>query len=116
MSRLNVTAALRSLGGNSKLYLKVIVKFISGYENSAETVSKHIAAGEMEEAERLAHTVKGLAATIGAEDLSKQWAIIETGCREGKSYDELAPNLADLAQELSSTIAHCRNVDSELGL
>ncbi|MHC4984149.1 MAG: 7TM diverse intracellular signaling domain-containing protein, partial [Planctomycetota bacterium] len=66
---INVSAALERVGGNRKLLRRLLVKFASTYQRTAGEVSAALDAGDGEGASRLAHTVKGLAGNIGAEEV-----------------------------------------------
>ena len=66
---LDTEDGLRRVGGNRKLYREILVKFIRDFRDSKEEIGKLVAEGDVETAERLAHTVKGVAGSIGAGEL-----------------------------------------------
>jgi HPt (histidine-containing phosphotransfer) domain-containing protein len=66
---INVSAALERVGGNRKLLRRLLIKFASTYKRAAREVTEALDAGDGEGASRLAHTVKGLAGNIGAEEV-----------------------------------------------
>lgn len=57
-------AALRRVNGKAGLLRKLIVNFAESYAGVARELSRMIASGEMAEARRLAHTLKGVAGSL----------------------------------------------------
>ena len=57
--------------GSEDIYLIVLEKFISNQGKAAQTIADALAANDSKAAARLVHTLKGLAATIGAGKLSE---------------------------------------------
>jgi len=67
---LDVASALLRLGGNERLLLSVAAEFTRDYADSAVTLERLIKKGNLDEARRLAHTIKGVAGNIAADALS----------------------------------------------
>ncbi|MDP3815274.1 Hpt domain-containing protein, partial [Pseudomonas sp.] len=63
-----------------------------------------MACGETEHAERLAHSLKGLAGNLGAADLAAQAANLESALKDAR-HDELDAVLAELEQSLGALVA-----------
>ncbi len=63
---LDTAGGLRRAGNNRKLYRQMLDRFASDYADYGQTFAGHFANAQWEEAERLAHTLKGLAGTLGA--------------------------------------------------
>lgn len=63
--------AIQNLGGLESLYNKYLAKFRSGYSATADEISAAIQSNNLGEAHRLAHSVKGLAATLGLLPLAE---------------------------------------------
>lgn len=105
----NVPLALRQLGNNVKLYNKLLDQFQKSYASAAQDIAENVAGGDYETAERSAHTIKGLAGSLGATALQEVSAKLEKTCREqiqGAAYDEA---LAAFAKELGAAIAAIRS-------
>ncbi|MBF0528856.1 MAG: response regulator, partial [Deltaproteobacteria bacterium] len=66
---LDAKTGLKRVGGNIKLYLKLLKKFYTEYPNSAKEIQQALTVGDLELAQRQAHTVKGVAGNIGLQDL-----------------------------------------------
>ena len=105
----NVPLALRQLGNNIKLYDKLLDRFQSSYESAAADIAANVASGDYETAERSAHTIKGLAGSLGATALQETSARLEKICREQIKGGEFDEALAAFGQELSAAVAGIRS-------
>ena len=103
MPGLDTVAALRRIGGNRKLYLDLLEMFRTSYAAAAGEVRRLVAAGDFEGAERLAHTVKGVAGNIGADGVAEAARDAETACRE-RRLPQLEAFLPRLAAEIAQVI------------
>ncbi|SHN54873.1 Hpt domain-containing protein [Desulfovibrio litoralis] len=114
MSTLNIDAALKSLGGNKKLLNKVMIKFIDGYEQADKVLLEHLTKGEIAEAERYTHTLKGLAGTIGADDFREQLTTLEAALHAGQSIDDSVTMAKNISPILKQVIEDCRSISQTL--
>jgi HPt (histidine-containing phosphotransfer) domain-containing protein len=64
------------------VYLKVLKGFFTDYRESAATLRADLEAGRLEAAKRAAHTIKGVAGTIGAAALFGAAGALEAALRE----------------------------------
>ncbi len=104
----NVPLALRQLGNNVKLYTKLLDQFQKSYATAPQDIADSVAAGDYETAERSAHSIKGLAGSLGVTPLQEVSAKLEKTCRDqipGAEYEE---TLAAFARELNAAIAAIR--------
>ena len=69
--------ALRRLGGNEKLAAKMLVRFRETQSDVAARIGEAITRGDPDGAMREAHTLKGLAGNIGADDVAGMAAKLE---------------------------------------
>ena len=102
---LDAPAALARLEDNQVQYARLLSRFA---ENQAEAVirlEQAIAENDLAQAQRLIHTLRGLAATIGANQLSKTAAELEDLIKQAVEQPE------NFGPELDS---HCRKVDAAL--
>lgn len=97
---LNKVEALRRLGGNQKLYLKLLRQFHAQHATDDKEILCNLNSGEYEIAERMAHTLKGLAGNLGAGNLQSQAARLELAL----SRQDL-PEAYDLLPEFSLALA-----------
>jgi signal transduction histidine kinase/DNA-binding response OmpR family regulator/HPt (histidine-containing phosphotransfer) domain-containing protein len=99
---LDVQGALKRLGGRRQLYGNVLRKFESEFPKVDAIIARHIACGEMEAASRMAHTIKGTAAAIGAVNLSQVAGELETAIRD--NFPEIDDQLGGFKSELDKTL------------
>jgi polar amino acid transport system substrate-binding protein len=99
---INSRAALERIGGNQRIYCSILRKFASEHTNAAEEIRSLLAQDERRSAERLAHTLKGMAGAIGAEDLQETARLLEDGIRR---HAALAPLLGAVEEQLRQTAA-----------
>ncbi|MCB2189652.1 MAG: Hpt domain-containing protein, partial [Deltaproteobacteria bacterium] len=88
---------LARVGGNAKLYQSLLIKLREGYAGAPAEVAGHLAAGRREEAQRLAHSLKGVAGNVGAGELQAAAAALEAAVREERAAD-YEPLVADLGR------------------
>jgi two-component system sensor histidine kinase/response regulator len=81
MDGLDTADGLRRVGGNTKLFHSLLKQFIEGQSEAADRIAESLRAGERKVAERLAHTVKGVAGNIGAKAVQAAAAELEKALR-----------------------------------
>ena len=72
-----VEAALARFGGNRAMYRTVLVRLYQTYKTATQTLRRELEQGEMDKVERTARVLKGLAASVGRQDLSDAAAVLE---------------------------------------
>ncbi|MCY2992917.1 MAG: response regulator [Planctomycetota bacterium] len=100
----NIPAALVRTNGKPKLLRKLILRFRDTYSQAAQDLRKLVAEGGLEEAERLAHSLKGVAGTLEARDVLQAAAAVEQAFREGRTA-AIADLIAALDRALTPAIA-----------
>jgi len=90
----DVATALQQLGGIEKLYLSVISKFAATYQNLPDTIQADLEKGDLAKVQREAHTVKGLAGTLGHGALREAAMQLE--------HSAAAGNAAECVQKLAA--------------
>ncbi|WP_341675709.1 ATP-binding protein [Niveibacterium sp. SC-1] len=80
---LDVSLGLSRMLDHRQTYEEVLRNFASGQASAVQAMHDALEAGDQETTERLAHTLKGLAATIGARKLAAQCRSIEIALRDG---------------------------------
>ncbi len=78
----DVPVGLSRVNNNKKLYRKLLIKFHEENQNIMERFNTALDTGDQELAVRLAHTVKGVAGTIGATTLQKRGAALEAAFKK----------------------------------
>ncbi|MDR2161684.1 MAG: Hpt domain-containing protein [Desulfovibrio sp.] len=74
---LNVEPAVKRLAGSVKLYMKTLKKMHAALPEQGQKIRDAYAAGDFEVLRRELHTLKGLAATVGADELAEINARLE---------------------------------------
>ncbi len=85
----NMEAALMRLADNQKLYLSLLIRFRENYRENVQEIRSALQAEDLPLARRLAHSLKGVAATIGADELSMTARVLEAVIAESNTalYD-----------------------------
>ncbi|WP_332813105.1 PAS domain-containing hybrid sensor histidine kinase/response regulator [Ramlibacter sp.] len=91
--------------GNRKLYRELLGRFVRGQGPVPVQVHEALASGEIAEAERLAHTLKGVAANIGATQVSQLAAQLEVALRNYEPPATVQERLRVLERALGSLVA-----------
>jgi polar amino acid transport system substrate-binding protein len=111
---ISIKSGLARVGGNKKLYSKLLGKFRRNYASVADEFRKALAKNDSETAIRLAHTIKGLAGNIGALDLHLAAVDLESALRQNKT--EILPYrlnaLTDTLDLVLESIAAMENQES----
>ncbi len=81
---ISVSSGLCRVGGNKKLYAKLLCKFKEGRETAVEEIREALESGDVETAAGIAHSVKGVSGNLGAESLYSAAADLEKAIKEGK--------------------------------
>jgi|GEM_PF-3656905 len=82
-ARLDIEGALKRLGGNEKLYEHILELFVADHANGVELIRSAMADGAEGRAERHVHSLKGVAANIGATGLADLMDELQAALRSG---------------------------------
>lgn len=85
---IDIQSGLMRVNNNRKLYRELLVKVHDNYSQSGEEVETLIANGQHDDAQILAHTIKGLAGNIGAGELQEAAAVVEGALKKGESASD----------------------------
>jgi two-component system sensor histidine kinase/response regulator len=105
---LDTAAGLRRMMGNATNYLNLLRKFADRQEPTRREIAELRRTGDREAAERLAHTIRGVAGTIGADFLASRAQQVEAVIRGGAGRPEIDAELAKLGEELDALITEVR--------
>ena len=111
---LSVERALARLAGNRSLYAQMARMFAAEQGESALQLVKALQQGDRDEASRAAHTLKGVAATLGAEALSALAAQLERALRKRVEPDELLRMSDRLGEALAEAVVALERAADEL--
>jgi two-component system sensor histidine kinase/response regulator len=99
---------LLRVAGNTKLYLSLLRRFVADEHDAPARIRERLAAEDRETAERIAHTIKGVAGSLGAATVQMAAADLERALKGGASSvealcDRLANTLSPLVAGLRAT-------------
>jgi PAS domain S-box-containing protein len=101
---LDVAGALARVGGDATMYSTVLGAFAREMVQVPDKMHTHLQAQEQAHAVRVLHTLKGLAATVGARHLAGVAARLEHKVRNGtQPYEEIA--MRDTLQKAIDALA-----------
>ncbi|WP_238474397.1 ATP-binding protein [Pseudomonas cavernae] len=98
-------SGLRRMLGMAELYQSLLRAFAATQRRFADELREALAGGEGEQAERLAHNLKGQAGSLGAEALQAQAGELERAIRGAAGAAPLDAQIAALDAELQALIA-----------
>jgi two-component system sensor histidine kinase/response regulator len=101
---INAGPALVRMMGNTTLYLSSLRKFCTQQAEMPAACRSALAEKDSATAKRLAHTLKGLAASIGAEALSAEAAALEHGITDQLPRTKLNPLIDAIEVNLNALI------------
>ena len=94
---ISVADGLKKVGGNEKFYRKLLLQFLDTNRDSANEIREALEKKDQPLAVRLAHTVKGVAATLGAGVLAQVSGELEKALK-----NEETGKLSNLLEQFAS--------------
>jgi len=98
---------LHRVGGNLRLYRAMLQQYADDQAETPAALRAAIAAGDAKTAERLAHTLKGVSATLGIKAASEAAAVVEDRIRHGRLAG-VEDDLMALEESTAAVIAAIR--------
>jgi two-component system sensor histidine kinase/response regulator len=106
---LDTKDGLTRVAGNQKLYLKLLRQFAEQQGPAVEQITTALAKGDTALAERLAHTLKGVAGNIGAKPVQAAAGVVEKLIRDRAAATETEHALRQVAAALDPLLANLRS-------
>ncbi len=106
---LDLALARENFGSDEKLLCEIAGVFIEDVPQLIAELEKAYKNADTTSVCRLAHSLKGLCATFGAEPARKYAQCIEQECCEGRSASITPEQIERLVQSLQSTMAMLRS-------
>jgi PAS domain S-box-containing protein len=97
-------AGMRRVLGNQPLYLDLLRNYLADQSLLLEQLNVTLATGDLERAELLAHSCKGVSATVGADTVAQAAHALEQALRIRQPAEMLQVCLERLSQPLSSLL------------
>jgi HPt (histidine-containing phosphotransfer) domain-containing protein len=108
LATLDSSAGLSRVGGNEKLYAKLLRQFVEQQSTAVGQITAALASGDKALAERLAHTLKGVAGNIGATQVQFAAGVLEKSIRDGITGTELETATQQVTAALDPLVADLR--------
>lgn len=86
---LDAAAGLRRLGGDAGYYRRLLRQFAESHASDVDLLRTAMAQGKQQEAQRLAHTLKGTAGNLGAVAIQQTAAGMEVALRKGQDAETI---------------------------
>lgn len=109
---LSPSGALDALHGNVEKYLRLMHQFLDYHEHDPDTLRQHLAQGDTETIRRRAHSLRGAAAFLGADQVAATARILERDVVIPDHVTDLGPLCDRLEHELSALKASVADLDA----
>jgi two-component system sensor histidine kinase/response regulator len=106
---LDTKDGLTRVAGNRKLYLKLLRQFVEQQGPAVGQMATALAQGDIALAERLAHTVKGVAGNLGARLIQQMAGKVEKAIGAKAAASELDPLVNELGAALADFVDRLRD-------
>src|SRR5262249_12047500 len=103
----DTTDGLRRVGGNERLYRAMLRQYAEDQADTPTALRAALASADMKTAERLAHTLKGVSATLGIKRPSETAAIVEDRIRHDR-LEGIEDDLMAMEEATAAVIAGIR--------
>lgn len=110
---IDTAAGLKRLQGNGRLYLKLLHKIAESQSDFLFEYDEAVAAGDWELARRLAHTLHGLAGSIGAGGLQDTSKVLEVLAKARQSDHESHEAQEKALQRVLASIATLPSIEMD---
>ena len=101
---MDVKLGLRQSLGNSDLYASLLGKFVANQADFVERLNKALMVSDWSTATRLAHTLKGVAAQIGAMKIRELAYQIESAIKQSENPQQLSELLREISTQLNELV------------
>lgn len=104
VSGLDIELGLRRVMGKVDLYRSLLRKFVDSHGDFADDMAQAMARDDWATAERLAHTLKGVAGTVGATALQGQAQSLEAAITAAASANIIEEAMVQVVSQLQTLI------------
>ncbi len=99
---INTKNGLQRMGGKTKKYLDLLAKFLTNQRNAMAKLALALENNDTATAERIAHTLNGVAGTIGATLLQEKAGRIESALRSGTPLQPIDSTVTETRDTLEN--------------
>lgn len=108
-------SGLSHVGGNRSVYIQLLKKFATTRRNAVDEIRAAFTSGDINSAVRFVHTLKGVAANLGATEIQKSALQIEYALADG-SIPKMDECLGELSKNLNIVINSIESLFSQAEL
>jgi two-component system sensor histidine kinase/response regulator len=101
---LDTAEGVRFAADSEAIYLQLLAMFVESYADCNERLLQLITDAQWQQIEMLAHTLKGLAGTLGMRDLRQPASALELAC-VARHADDIAQAQVQMAQVMTPLLA-----------
>jgi PAS domain S-box-containing protein len=105
---LDAAAGLKVLRGKWSSYQRLLRLYMDSHENDMAKLRERHAAGDADETRRIAHSLKGAAGTLGANEVRELAAELELAIRDGAAREQIERLSSHLEQTQQRLVAALR--------
>ncbi len=109
VSGINMEEGISRLGGNRRLYRDLLSKFSDNHRQFVGVLKAKWEAGDLDEARRMVHTLKGLSGSLGMSDLHHCSRQLEESIKDGEQ--SLNSSIQPLSNELNRVLNTIRKIN-----
>ena len=113
LTGIDIESALARINGNRRLLNELFTGFYKKFAGITEKIRHEIEEGELATAERMAHTVKGAAGNISADNIYTAASNLERGLSV-KEFNSFEPLISDLEKVLTPVMEALRSLKPEV--
>ena len=103
---------LANMAGKTGLYMAILRRYVDGQRGIGQQIRRALGRGNRATAHKLAHTLKGISANIGATQVQQRAAALEQAIRGGEPLEALQMRLIELEQPLHGLV---ESLEAQLG-
>ena len=105
LTGIDMEDGLKRIANNKKLYRDLLLKFGREYREAGQDIQGLFSTGQQEEAQLLAHSIKGAAGNLGAYALQKAAAELEHGIKGHKLPDQTLAGFEEAMRVVQDSLA-----------
>jgi two-component system, sensor histidine kinase and response regulator len=109
---LDTAQGLANMAGKEGLYMAILRRYVDGQRAVGQQIRRALGRGDRATAHRLAHTLKGVSANVGAIRVQEQALALERAIRDGEPLENLQMRLVELELPLDGLLY---SLDGQLG-
>ena len=107
---INPDNGLRYTGGKISLYIRMLKKFDTNHGEHPREILRLLQASHLEEAERMVHTIKGVADMLGLEDLQRAALNLQMALKDRRPEAEVNTAMEEFTMEMDNIIILLRQL------